>query len=191
MTMMMRFRHRLGSAPLAMAVAMLLASAPVGAATGHHGVHVLVDTIEYPAVACIYSATHELVEMRIRAPIVFGYDRTAGTDSQTVGWRFRVQSGDAVATAGPTGTLVWTNWATSSFLQAPATDKQNAAFTARTYTFGPEVLDHLFWRIRVDLRWYHPAGVVDGTANLSPDLYRTKDPDNGQQLVPKFCGSSI
>jgi hypothetical protein len=168
-------------------VALVVAASPA-AANSHAGnvaVHALIDTEQFPGVTCVFRVTPDdyLQRIRVRAPIVYAFDRTAGTDTQWVGWRYRIQSSSN-----------GTDWAdvqggTSAFVKAKATDGYNAQWTSRVWDV-PQPPVGLF-RVIVAIRWYSPtSGHVDGHALLSPVyyLYAGKDVT---RYVDTRCGDTL
>jgi hypothetical protein len=142
-----------------------------GPHTGTFGLHTLIDSFEYPAVRCEYGTGDGMLKrMKIRRPIVFGVNRSGGTDTQTVGWRYRVEYSNAF-TAG-TGYSNWPDLYVSTIKKSTASDLHNAHFAPRTYTFGGGVSDHNFYRVSVELLWYYPSSTnKDGKAVHLPNYY--------------------
>jgi hypothetical protein len=164
------------------ALALLIGVAPATAATGNYGVYALVDSLEYPAVACTYVGHPAVLgAFRIRPPIVYGVNRSDTTDTQTVGWMFKVQYQDGTATT-------WTTLFTSTEAKAPTTEKRNAAFAPRTYAFGPNVTDHERYRVLYDLRWYFPTSThQDGRVTTHPSYYKEKFSDVPSAVTMDYC----
>lgn len=118
-----------------------------GVHTGHFGVHTLIDNSEYAGAICGYGNSGLLDKIKIRRPILFGYDRTGGVDSQKVGWRFNIEYSFSGSS--------WSPWSTSSMVTASATDKVNAHFKPRTFQLVNPVKT-TYWRVTVDLYWFYP-----------------------------------
>jgi hypothetical protein len=156
-----RTRHWIALAVIPFAF--VLAASQVAAASddsGNVGVHTLIDTTEYPAVTCTYRNPGDLLHtMNVRAPIIFAFDRTAGTDSQTVGWRFRIQRATTAS-----GSTDYAPFYVSPTWKAVTTDRRAAQLSPRAYTFASQI-GGFRYRILYDLYWYYPsAHKVDGRA---------------------------
>jgi hypothetical protein len=181
--------RRILPALLGVAMALLIGAAPASATpTGKFGVHLLVDSEEYPAVSCIYVGVDQILsDIRVRPPIVFAYDAGPGTDTQPVGWRYKIQWSDLVARG-----TVWHPFFISSVVSAMATDHRNAAFTPRSHSFGPHVQDHTLYRVIYELSWFDPSGSTEtGFSRLDPEFYRIVTPGNDPQVSPNSdCSSS-
>jgi hypothetical protein len=172
---------------LALCAALLVGATPVSAApadpyygphSGNFGVHTLIDDRHgNNGVTCVYAPNHDLHKLKIRRPIVFAYDRTAGVDTQWVGWRYVVEYID-LTTAGAN----YENWADkvrSTWVKAKATDSSAASWSPRSYTFGSEVADHFTYRVSVQIKWYYPYPSkthVDGSATDVVQWYQVQSP---------------
>ena len=96
-----RWFGRIYRAPIVAVVAVLLAAMPAAAQggdptygphSGNYGVHGFIDSAEWPGGLCTYDAgTGLLKKIKVWSPIVYAFDRTGGTDHQTVGIRTRVE----------------------------------------------------------------------------------------------------
>lgn len=152
------------------------AGVPIGLGphSGNYGVHTLIDNGEYAGAACSYSSVGVIQKIGIRAPIVFAFNRTSAVDTQKVGWRYHIQySQDGNS---------WSNSTTSTLVKATATDKVNAHFPARTYTFDLIPLTTYF-RVTIDLLWFYPdATHVDGQAKHVVGWYRI-----APQIAQTWC----
>ena len=93
--------------------------------SGAYGVHYLADSSEYAGVRCTYNNSNVINSIRVRDPLTFARNKTAGVDTQWVSWYFRVQK----QTPGSTG---WTDVATSATQKRTATDGQIANFSPIT-----------------------------------------------------------
>lgn len=163
--------HRIG---LALAIVVLLSmvgaspAAAGGEHTGTYGVHALSDTEAYPGVTCNYPDPFDntVRDLRIRAPIVYGVDRTSGTDAQTVGWKYQI-----FRTSEPnhdTYALAYT----SPPMKATATDRYNAQWPGVRYTIANPAEAHKYL-VRIKMIWYWPtASQPQGTALHAPIYYR-------------------
>lgn len=166
-----------------------LAGAPIGDPTfgphtGTYGLHALVDTFEYPAARCVYGSDNLLKSIRIRKPIIYGVDRTSGTDTQTVGWRYRIEYQD-VATAG--GYANWPDWYVSPIVKTTASDAHNAQFQLRTFTFGGGVSSHTYYRVSMEMLWYYPnSTTLNGKAVHLPNYYYDAKGGSGYAAATDF-----
>jgi len=174
---------------LGVAMALLVGAAPASAKpTGQYGVHFLIDSEEYPAVSCVYVGADQILsEIRVRPPIVFAHDAGPGTDTQPVGWRYKIQWSDLAARG-----TVWHPFFISPIVTATATDHRNATFAPRSHTFGAHVQDHPLYRVLYELSWFDPsASTVTGFSRLGPVFYRIATPGNDPQVSPNSdCSSS-
>jgi hypothetical protein len=136
-----------------------LADTPVSH-SGAYGVHGLVDSEENPAATCHYDSSFDLTRIVVRAPIVYARNTGSGTQSGSVGWRFRVQWSSG---------LGFTNARTTSIVKATATDSRPAAFTKRSVSFTNAA--PVVYRVRVDTYWYDRHGHQIGKATHAPDWY--------------------
>lgn len=154
-----------------LAVTVPLSTASADVATGNFGVHMLVDTDEFPAVRCVYPDTQSPPDtFKVRPPIMFAVDRTSGIDAQTMGWRFKV-SGRNLSTEPFTDVFA------SPVTKATGTDRANATFTQGVY-HRPSGVVWEEWRVVYDLRWYYPtASQQDGRVTLKANWYLQKVPD--------------
>jgi hypothetical protein len=169
---------------LAALVALIVAASPAAAETpgphsGNVGVHALIDTNQFPGVTCVFHTTPDdlLHRIKVRAPIVYAYDRTTGTDTEWVGWRFRIQTS--------TNGTDWTDapGGVSSFVKVQATDQYNAQWSTRVYVVPQPPAGS--YRAVVNIRWYYPtASHVDGRSVRYPTYYL----DAGQG-VSRFVGT--
>jgi hypothetical protein len=150
-----------------------------------YGVHSLIDDSEYPGVTCLYNNTISddfLYKIIVRQPIVFGFDRTGGIDTQTVGWNYTIQwSGD---------NSTWHKLVTSATAKATGSDAANAAWQPRSYTF-PARPTHPQYRVLVRMFWYHPgASTRDGLATHFVTYYRGAG--KGIYPFPELaCGTTL
>jgi len=165
--------RRLASGILAAIVAMSLGASPVAAIpptahSGNYGVHTLVDTSSYPGVTCVYPDANHLGSFKIRAPIVFAFDRTPGVDTEHVAWKFFIDYSD-----DPDGSQVWHNLDSSAYFTSTATDRENAHWSNRAYHLAS--LDHTWYRAYIKMAWDYPTvGQLDGSAVHTPVWYRVK-----------------
>lgn len=127
-----------------------------GPHSGNYGDHWLRDSAEFAGVKCFYSNIDVLQRMRIRPPIVQAFNRTHGSDRQTVGWKAQVEFSD--------NQTDWFPLSLSHIQKAAATDTQAANFTAIVVNLG--TISHSAYRVRIMLRWYYPnATTIDGRAD--------------------------
>jgi hypothetical protein len=162
---------RLAVAALLAAATLLPAAAPAAAAlpghTGTRGVHVLIDTFEYPGVTChhVTSAPGRLKRVAVRRPIVYAPDTTSRRDQRWVGWRYRIQRSADETT--------WETVHTSPIRRAIAYDDQPAALQPS----GKDLVGvHGYtYRAMVELWWYTPSGTstVTGRAKHPTELHLT------------------
>jgi hypothetical protein len=146
--------RRLAVAALLAAATALPAAVPAAAAlpghTGTRGVHVLIDTTEYPGVTCHYvtSAPGRLKRVAVRRPIVYAPDTTSRRDQRWVGWRYRIQRSADEAT--------WETIHISPIRRAIAYDDQPAALQPS----GKDLVGVYGYQYRamVELWWYTPSG---------------------------------
>jgi hypothetical protein len=168
--------------PLALALVTAPTTAADPADTGNVGVHTLIDTTEYPAVSCIYDVGYLLTKMKVRPPIIFAFDRTGGTDTETVGWRFRIQQ-------TPNGFATYTPYYTSPKWKAVTTDRRAAPLVGHGYTFAPQVSGYRY-RVLYDLYWYYPgATTLDGKAVHLNTYYKGVEP-SGAHIWTETCISA-
>jgi len=153
----------LGSAAGAAADTLLDHHGPTGTASlrdqavNHHG-----------GARCDYS-NHDARDggaatIKVHAPAVLARDRTAGTDSQVVGWRVILQQTPDDINYGR-----WYTVFTSSVQKASATDSAKASFVDRNF----HVPFNTFVRARVQVLWYVPSSSshVQGWQLRSVDHY--------------------
>jgi hypothetical protein len=168
-------------------VALTMTAAPVLGAgqSGNVGRHKVIDRDGAPGVTCVYPepVTNDFIKrIKVRAPNVFAYDRTAGVDHQWVGWRYLI---DYAATGNPQPGD-WQNVVTSTVAKATATDDHKAAFADRTYVF-PTWSNSGAYRVRLQIRWYYPGQVqVDGKLS-QPLLHYLQHLVGAQDYVPPFA----
>ena len=153
-------RPRPGTLPRRLIAAIVIATAalaPAAAASaalpghsGTQGVHVLIDTQEFPGITCHYqlNAPGILKRIAVRRPIVYAPDLTAGRDHRWVGWRYRIQRS--------TDDVTWTTVASSKIRRAIAYDDQPAALQPS----GKNLVGRsgAIYRALIDLWWYTPSG---------------------------------
>lgn len=148
-----------------------LAETPISH-SGVRGVHGLVDSKENPAATCHFDASYDLTSIVVRAPIVYARNTGSGTQSATVGWRFRVQWSSG---------LGFSNVKTTSIVKATATDSRPAGFTKRSVSFThSEPVDY---RVQVDMYWYDRSGHQIGKATHAPDWYGWVRTSHGSGIV--------
>jgi hypothetical protein len=152
--------------------------------SGKYGVHTLIDTIEYPGVTCRYhnAVSDYLYKITVRPPILFGFDRTAGLDSQTVGWRYTIQYTD--------DNVTWHKLVTSSIVKANATDQANAAWQSRSFTFASRP-NHAHYRVVVGLFWYYPTASHQNGKAVHPVIFYRGSPDGGMSFLDSVCAISL
>lgn len=151
--------------------------------SGNYGVHTLIDNGEYAGATCRYHSTSDdfMYKLSVRPPIVFGFDRTAALDSQTVGWRYTIQYTDDNAT--------WHQLVASSIVKTKATDQANAPFQSRSYTF-PSQPNHAHYRVVIGMFWYFPnASHQDGKAVHTVANYGIA-PDGFPTVIDGVCAST-
>jgi len=159
-------------------IALALAASPMAAAdpsdTGNVGVHTLIDNTEYPAVTCIYHNPGDLLyKMKVRPPIMFAFDRTGGTDTQTVGWRFRIQRATTAS-----GSTDYAPFYTSLKWKTITTDRRAAQLVGHGYVFASQTPGFRY-RVAYDLYWYYPtASTVDGKAVHFNTYYKGIEPSS-------------
>jgi hypothetical protein len=154
-----------GSCPGSVATPTTASVVTPASVSGMVGVHVLLDTLEYPGITCAYhyfDPRDDLKRITVRAPIVYARNRTSATDSQTVGWRFRIQSRSS-SSSDPAD---WETVYVSSVVKVKATDRYNAQWNQRS--FSPASGSGRSWRVLVDLSWFTPGGATEGKAKLRP-----------------------
>lgn len=160
--------RRLAVAAVIAAATILPGAAPAAAAlpghTGTRGVHVLIDTSEYPGITCHYNtfAPGKLKRLAVRRPIVYAPDTTARRDQRWVGWRYRIQR---TATKGS-----WETIHVSTIRRAIAYDDQPAALQpSGTNLVGVAGYQY---RAMVDLWWYTASGTgtVTGRARHPTEI---------------------
>jgi hypothetical protein len=163
-----------------------LAAAPPTAHSGNYGVHTLVDTSSYPGVTCVYPDANHLGSFKIRAPIVYAYDRTPSVDTEQVAWKFFIDYSD-----DPDPSQVWHSLDSSAYAPGTATDRENAHWPNRAYHLAS--LDHTWYRAYIKMVWYFPtAGQLDGSAVHTPVWYRVKPvgfPSFNQ--TESLCGATL
>jgi hypothetical protein len=172
------FRRSTGVGLVAVAAVTIVGAGPAlagmgdptfGPHTGNYGLHTLIDTPEYPAARCEYGPDDKLKRIKIRRPIVYGADRSGGTDTQTVGWRYRIEYVDQMTAGGYSN---WPDLYVSDIKKASASDLHNAHFKPRTYTFGSGVSNHSFYRVSIEAIWYYPSSTnKDAKAVHLPNYY--------------------
>lgn len=165
-----RAPRRLSLAALAAGV-LLLATAPVATGdtklghSGPIGKRSLNDTARHPGANCFYEdgdGRLGVAEIRVRPPRVFARNRTAGVDTQTVGWR-------AILQQTTDGGATWPETFSSPDYTASATDSTPAHFSAHTYA----VPDDARVRVQIQTFWYtlgSPAH-IEANANNRVDFY--------------------
>jgi hypothetical protein len=155
------------------ALIILLSSAGATAADtslGHRGKvgpHHLIDTAAHPGAKCFYvdgagGGDEDIDHIRVRPPVVYARNTTAGQDQQTVGWRARIQRLEA-------GSSTWTTDQTSGIHLATAWDNTPASFNTIQLSVVPHYGSKL--RVRVLTYWYKSGSVV-GLALNEVDWYR-------------------
>lgn len=161
---------------------------PVGPHTGNYGVHGLIDNTDFTGVVCVYPDGNHLTQLRVRPPIIYAFDRTAGTDSQTVGWFFRGQYADT----GIPAETDWHDFFKSPTVKVTATDAYNAQWTNRSVTIPFPTETHIRYRASVKMLWYRTDGTaVDGSAIHLPRYYGYKVGD--MAFIHQFsaCGDTL
>lgn len=178
--------HRPRAALFAFPVALLLAlllSGQVSAIiythqTGLVGPWIWSDSSVAPGVLCKYAATtdanhYPMTKIVVQAPTVQAADRNSSKiDKRTVSWQFQLQR-----KLVPDGT--WKVIANSSKQTGVATENTPAPFTAITLKHSPKEMNNPSWIVRVQvlIKWYKPAGGVEGTILFRPSYYRNTTPD--------------
>lgn len=154
---------------LAVAVSLLASATGVLADTpvshsGVFGAHYLQDTFEYAGVHCHYSNPGpDLDRIRVRFPIVYARDLSAGRDSQEVGWRFNLQS-------SPTSSGPWTTIYRSPVERLSAFDDSPALFHGKTYSLHGEF--GVLYRVLIGMRWYAVGGnTIEGNVTHRVDYH--------------------
>lgn len=185
---------RSGGGLMGVAMALVLTTSPalaglppywLGPESGHYGTHMLLDNGEYPGATCIYDSGHFLHKIKVRAPIVFAFDRTHGTDSETVGWRYVIEDN-----SGKVNTSTYNDWpnvAVGLTHKATATDQADAHWKGTTYTFPSAPSSGTSYRVSVQMFWFHPSRTLDGKALDVVVNYRTVDPFLGVGLASDYC----
>ena len=163
---------------------------PLPEHTGVFGVHVLLDDIHEAPVLCAYGpgALGGLVSVKVRQPVMFAVDSGAGTQTQRVKWRFRVQTTeDAI----PDKFSVWTTLSPSvSFVSASATDHRPAGFAARSRSITHSERSHVNFRVQVIMDWLDSGGSVTGSAVHVAEHYQIVLSDGTLGGVSNLCGPS-
>lgn len=160
-----------GGSGLWLIVSVLFGSGAASAAglPGHSGTfgrHYLADNQDNPGVTCRYASANNFRGVSVASPFVYAADRTAGVDSQTVGWAIRV-----VEKTNATG-ATWHPIYTSSVQTAVATDRRDAAFTRRAHTFNVgRVPTSSIYRVQVLMTWY-TGSWASGNARHAVEWYR-------------------
>lgn len=133
--------------------------------SGVTGVHHLVDSHAVPGAFCLYDAIDgSLRKVRMRPPVAYAVDGTAGTDSEAVTAQARLQR----RVTGPGGTS-WTNVASGPLMEGRATESVSPFTTWAELTVPGNGL----WRVAWQVKWFgngriHPA---TGKATNSVDTY--------------------
>jgi len=176
-------------------VALLMGAAPasagltpywLGPETGNFGVHDLTDNGQYPGATCTYNGV-ELSKISIRRPVVYAFNRTSHTDTQTVGYRYILEYND-----GKFSTTAYSDWPDAHLgkvIKATATDAANARWSAASYTFPNGVAaGHQVWRISIRMFWYYPTATkIDGKALQVVENYQT----GASTETQFFCYSAL
>ena len=114
---------------------------------------------------CVYGTSfpYKLNRITVRPPLMHGYYST----KTKVGWRFKIQR-------MPVGGGPWSTIFTSTYQGAMANDAVPAnvgsGFSRRAWQ-APSNPAGYFWRVWVELRWWH-LGVVEGFARVQYDWYK-------------------
>ena len=190
---------RSGGGLLCVAMALLLTASPtlaglapywLGPESGHYGTHMLLDNSEYAGATCVYDSSHALHKINIRRPIAFAFDRTSSTDTEWVGWRYVIE--DNTGKVSTVAYFDWPNVAVGPTHKAKATDQANAQWKPMTYTFPSTPPVGYFYRVSIQMFWYHPSQTaVDGKALDVVVNYHLADPSFGQGSTQYYCGSSF
>lgn len=165
-------------------------SAGMAGASGTFGVHVLLDTAEYPAVTCTFhnfDPRDDLMRITVRPPVLYAVDRASKTDTQKVGWRFRVQATDV-----PTPTESdWFDVYVAPIVKVTATDAYNGQWKARSFAISNGIA-HDDWRAVVDMYWYNPStGHQAGKAIEFPVNYLQAWGDQSALFGRQSCGETL
>jgi hypothetical protein len=159
-----------------------------GPHTGNYGVHILLDSNEYPGANCIYGTDHLLKKITFRRPIVFGADRSGGVDTQWVGWRPTIEYYDGTP---PNFYSNWPDLHVGSLTKKQATDAYNAQWLPSAYQFGSfDVSQHDYYRVSHTMLWYYPSSThQDGKAVHTPFWYTYSFGDGmkGHSANPNGC----
>jgi hypothetical protein len=170
------------------------APGPAGAAPvdGQHwgtfGVHVLIDSGEYPGMRCVYETSAgvpRITRLHVRRPVAFAVDRAGKSDRQRVAWRFAIEV--ANDPDSPFNETSYTTLYTGPWRTAMATDTRSAVFDGAGYRFPPgPSRAHDYYRVRHELRWLRPSGSVQGGAIHWVNWFNRVgwDPD---RYNPSFC----
>jgi hypothetical protein len=142
-----------------------LADTPLGH-TGNVGAHSLNDGFDTAdrGVTCAYGASSQFVSIEVNAPNIYARDKTAGVDTQKVGWRYIVtrQHDSNTPVAYKKSTIV-KGTATDSgpALLANRTDPLSVPFKYATDAFY----------VKIKMFWYRADGTIAGTATNRVDYY--------------------
>jgi hypothetical protein len=188
-----RPRTAMFALPLALLFALLLsgqASAMIYThQTGLVGPWSWNDTFDAPGVLCKYAASpdanhYAMRKIVVQPPTVKAADRNSGKiDKRAVSWQFQIQR-----KLSPDGT--WKVVATSATQKATATENAAAPFTAITlkhFVANTTMYSEWIVRIQVLIKWYKPAGGVEGSILFRPSYYRYSTPDFSGSGSQPYC----
>jgi hypothetical protein len=166
-----------------------LAAGESGTQTGQVGVHMLIDTNEYPGVTCWFrpfNPRDDLKRIEVRPPVVYARNHGSGIDAQIVGWRFRIQARDYDSEPGP-----WFDVYESTIVKAPATDGHNAQWSARSFKIADGTA-HYDWRAVVVALWFSRSdGSTVGKATMHPQHQLTAWADQRYTYDAGDCGTTL
>jgi hypothetical protein len=180
---------RVFASVLTAAVLVPLVAAPVMADVdvytyGTVGDHHLNDTPESPGAVCRYDSDGYLVAFKLRPPVVYAIDSTAGRDSGRVGYKLIIDVYDPAQT-GPALIFLRTG-----FRNVTAYDDQPAVWEPIIRAPDIEHNDSVY-RLFAKMVWYGPNGhVMGGSVHVLTQL-RLKKADGSSEVVYGQCPGTL
>lgn len=147
------------------------------------------DSSVSPSALCKYADApdnnhYSMRKIVVQPPTVKAADRNSSkVDKRVVSWQFQIQR-----KLYPDGT--WKVVATSATQKATATETTAAPFTALTVKHVvPQTTQNseLIVRIQVLIKWYKPAGGVEGSILFRPTYYEYVTPDFSGVGSQPYC----
>ncbi len=166
---------------------LVLASLPTAASSGVVGRWSLIDTSDYPGATCVFhnfNPQDNLFRIRVRAPVIYAINSTPGRDTETVGWRWIIQSS---TDSGQT----WPVVAKGPIAKAFATDTYNAQWKSLTSTWNlPSNSVAGAFRVQVVAFWYTKTGATRSTDRQLVLHYVDRYGGQDHELNT-FCGDTL